>query len=72
MSNVNRKHWMICNEKGYPTGLWVDRGGSSSPLSERYKTKTEAYETLALYRTQENEVMRKLKVFRIEMHEEQE
>ena len=66
-----RKFYTIGNEKGYPTGLWVDRGcGSSSPLSERYKTKTDAYETLALYRTQETDVMRKLKVFRVEMHEE--
>jgi len=64
---------MICNDRGYPTGLWVDRGHrSSSLLSERHKTKTAAYETLELYRTQEKDVMRKLKVFRIEMHEEQE
>ena len=60
------EHFTVCNEYGYPTGLWVDRGhGSYSPLSERYKTKTEAFETLALYRTQEKHMMRKLKVFRV-------
>jgi len=61
---------MICNALGYPTGLWVDRGsGSRSLLSERYNTKTEACKTLALYRTQEKHMMRKLKVFRFVMTE---
>jgi len=68
------EHFMICNALGYPTGQWVDRGhGSYSPLSERYKTKTEAFETLALYRTQEKNMMRKLKVCRVvitEVHDD--
>ena len=61
---------MICNDRGSPTYLWVDCGnGSHSPLSERYNTKTEAFETLAIYRSQEKDTMRKLKVYRITMSE---